>query len=502
MFKKHSRLSLCLTWGVVLLLGAEAGAEVLAGGNPLAGLAQLKEGRTMRASSSDPNWKDGNGDARPIEPGATLELANLTGPGRINHIWNTIAAQERAYSKLLVIRMYWDGEEQPSVEAPIGDFFVIGHGADVPFQSLPVVVSSDGRARNCYWPMPFRKSARITVTNEGKKSIRAFYFYVDWQQLDSLPEDAACFHAMYRQEYPTIMGQNYLIADIEGRGHYVGTVMNVRQHAASWYGEGDDFFFIDVEEEPRLRGTGTEDYFCDAWGFRKFDGPYYGVPVWDNATAFGLITAYRWHLSDPVNFTTSLRVEIEHKGVTFNEDGTVKSGFEERSDDYASVAFWYQIEPHKPYPPMLSADKRLYEDWSNFIVAHELIDAVKADEGPVQKQEGGLWSGNAQIFWTAPREGLSLEIPFNVDAAGTYNLLLVLTHSWDYGIYQVELDGRPLGKPVNQYSEGVSVHEHRFDAGMLDVGKHILRFINRGKDRASQGYYFGLDGILPTQHIK
>ena len=197
-----------------LVLSVAGAASAL--GNDLASIATLKEGSTQRASSSDANWRDGNGDARPIEPGGTLVLADLKGPGVINHFWNTIASSERGYSRLLVLRMYWDGETVPSVECPIGDFFGIGHGMDVPFDSEPVRVSSDGRGRNCYWPMPFRKSAKITVTNEGRLRTDAFYYYLDWQQVPRLPKNTAYFHAMYRQEFPTVMGQNYLLAEIKG----------------------------------------------------------------------------------------------------------------------------------------------------------------------------------------------------------------------------------------------------------------------------------------------
>src|SRR5512143_519062 len=167
-------------------------------GDPLKGLATLKDFRAMRSSSSDPNWRNGNGDARPIAPGGTLVIADLKGPGEISHIWNTVAARERGYSRLLLLRMYWDGEEHPSVECPLGDFFAIGHGLDVPFDSLPVRVTSDGRGRNCYWPMPFRRSAKITVTNEGRQPIDAFYYYVDWHQLPRPDKNAAYFHAQYR----------------------------------------------------------------------------------------------------------------------------------------------------------------------------------------------------------------------------------------------------------------------------------------------------------------
>ncbi len=481
--------------GIVAGSGFDTGA-------PLAGLATLKPGRTMRASSSDPNWRTGNGDCRHIKPGETFVIADLEGPGVINHIWNTIAPGERGYSKLYVIRMYWDGEAQPSVEAPIGDFFVVGHGMDRSMNSLPVRVTSEGRARNCYWPMPFRKSARITVTNEGREPLQALFWYVDWQQLPELPENAPYFHAMYRQEYPTVMGQNYQIADIEGRGHYVGTVMNIRQHWPGWYGEGDDFFFIDGEEEPSLCGTGSEDYFCDAWGFREFDGLFYGVPVFDHFEALGKITAYRWHIQDPVTFKKSLRVEIEHKGAEYDEEGNYISGFGEREDDFASVAYWYQLEPHKPFPQMAPAYDRLYVDWSNLIEAESLIDSATATAGAITTQDGG-YSGGKQLFWQPQAPDQTLTLPVTLDKAGEYEIIVVATQSWDYGIYQVMLDGEPLGAPIDLQSDNITTGEYHFDVGRLDAGAHTVSFVNKGANPKSEmkgtgqtGYYLGLDGVL------
>jgi hypothetical protein len=475
-----------------------AGLGSLAWG-PMAGLDLPREGVSARASTCDENWRDGNADARPIAPGETLVLADLEGPGRINHIWNTVAAQERGYSRLLVVRMYWDGEEEPSVLAPLGDLFVIGNGIDRPFQSLPVVISSEGRARNCYWPMPFRKSARITVTNEGEKPIMAFYSYVDWQKLPALPEDTPYFHAMYRQEYPTVMGQNYLLADIVGKGHYVGTVMNIRQHQASWYGEGDDFFFIDGETEPSIRGTGSEDYFCDAWGFRKFDGPYYGVPVWGNYEQMSLFTAYRWHLTDPVVFNTALRVEIEHKGVTFDPDGTMRSGFEEREDDFASVAYWYQTEPHKPYEPLPPAYDRLFVDPRTFLEAEAMIGSANATEGSVSLQEGFPWSGNGQIFWTPQTDKQTIEMVVEVTEDGTYFPALLMTVAPDYGMFRVLVNGEPVGRPIDLYSGGVSTDLFTLPAVALKAGANTLAFENVGKTSESTGFYFGFDAYALTK---
>lgn len=483
-------VTMCAIMALTVCWGAWAGL-----GNPLDGLAKLKPGSSERASSCDLNWTNGNGDARPIAPGGTLTIADLKGPGVITHIWNTIADNERGYSRLLVLRLYWDGETKPSVECPIGDFFCMGHGVDAPVQSLPVCVTSDGRGRNCYWPMPFGKSAKITVTNEGRKQVDAFYYYVDWRKLPKLPKKEGYFHAMYRQEFPAVMGRNYLLADIQGHGHYVGTVLNIRQRTASWWGEGDDFFYIDGADKPQLRGTGSEDYLCDGWGLRKMSNPYYGCPLMEGYDPYALTTAYRWHIPDPVLFQKSLRVEIEHKGVTFKPDGSVQSGFEERPDDFSSVAFWYQTEPHKPFPDMPAGYARLYYDFARAIEAEGLIPNAKTTAGPLQAQEGG-WSAGAQLFWTPADKEQALTIPFDVKEAGVQSILFTLTHSFDYGIFQFELDGQPLGQPIDLYSAAIVTRDTIRGPVDLRAGSHILTVRNVGKNAESKGYFLGLDAIL------
>jgi len=163
----------------------------------------LKDATPMRASSSDPNWENGNGDARYIAPKQTFTLAELKGPGIITHIWFTIWAEDKYFPRSLVLRIYWDDEKEPSVESPLGDFFAVGHGLLTTLNSLPVQISSEGRAYNCYWLMPFRKSAKITITNDSPdKAVGALYYMIDWLKLKSLPPDIPYFHAQYRQEYP------------------------------------------------------------------------------------------------------------------------------------------------------------------------------------------------------------------------------------------------------------------------------------------------------------
>jgi len=476
----------------LVLLAWRASAQ-LDSGNPLANLAKLKDFQTMRVSSSDPNWKNGNGDARPIQPSGTLTLATLDGPGQIVHIWCTIAHDDPFYSRLMTLRIYWDDEEHPSVECPIGDFFGIGHGVDKAFTSLPIRVSSDGRGRNCYWPMPFQKKARVTVTNESDKRCGAFYYYIDWQKHPSLPKDSAYFHAMYRQEYPCVMGQNYLLAELEGRGHYVGTIQSVYLVSPGWYGEGDDFFFIDGETEPSLRGTGTEDYFCDGWGFREQSGPFYGTPLWEGYDTGDRGTAYRFHIPDPVVFTKSLRVEIEHKGSEVFPDKKF-DGFIERDDLMSSVAFWYQTEPHKRWAALPPGSQRLPFTERVLVKGHEAVADATHSTQPVEVQSlGGVTDGKQLWFKPTDAQGW-VEIPFQVDKEQTAQLSAKMVHSWDYGTYQAKLDGQDLER-LNLFAPDVTPTVHKLGTHKLAAGKHVLRFECVGKSASSAGYFLGFDAL-------
>jgi hypothetical protein len=320
-------------------------------------LGQRQNYASKRISSFDRSG--GNRDALPIKPGETAVLAEIKGPASIHHIWVTISA-EPFYGRKLILRMYWDGEKSPSVEAPLGDFFGVGHGLNRNFSSLPINCSSEGRARNCYWYMPFWKSALVTVTNEGARQVGSFYYYIDYRELPGLAADTPYFHAQYRQEIPCRAGQNYLILDAAGQGHYVGCNLSILQRAMGWWGEGDDMIYVDGEEKPSLHGTGSEDYFSDAWGMREDENLFYGCPLQEpDFQAGSKATVYRFHIPDPIPFKKSILVTIEHGHAN------------DRSDYFSSVAYWYQSEPHKPFPQLPSREERLpfaLESSRNFIL--------------------------------------------------------------------------------------------------------------------------------------
>ena len=313
-------------------------------------LAQKKDFQSFRSSSTDPNHN--NGDARPMAPGETLTVADIHGAGRMTHIWFTIAAEHRGEAlRELVLRMTWDDASKPAVECPIGDFFAQGPGQYVEYHSAPVSVGGQ-MALNCYWPMPFKKHAKITVTNEGTGKIYALYYNLDYR-LEKKPErDMEYFHAQYHNYFPAPVGKPVTICDTIGNGHYVGTVVTVLANSDGWWGEGNDLWYVDGGEQPQITGTGTEDYFCGAWDFgHTFQTPYFGVTYYDNPDHGGekrgiQNTVYRWHIEDPVAFTKSLRFDLEHGSNGVNEDR------KPYTNNYTTVGFFYLDNPEGDGPPL------------------------------------------------------------------------------------------------------------------------------------------------------
>jgi len=310
-----------------------------------------------RVSSYDRSG--GNADRRQIDPGQTLTLLDEDGPGVITHVWFTIASSERFHLKKLVLRMYWDGEDTPSVETPVGDFFGLGLGDYFLYDSTPLAVGANN-ALNSFFPMPFPKHARMTVTNEGQRKVDAFYFNIDYRAYaHPLPADTLYFHAQYRQATPNIAvksdgknlkgDDNYVWMTATGRGHFVGVTMSILENDDGWWGEGDDMFFIDGEKLPSITGTGTEDYFLGAWDFggKEFAYGSFGAPVVGPERAGARWSVYRFHLDSPIPFTKSLRATIEHGHAN------------DRADDYYSVAYWYQTEPHAAFPPLPPVESRI-----------------------------------------------------------------------------------------------------------------------------------------------
>jgi hypothetical protein len=288
-----------------------------------------------------------------IKAGETFTLADIAGPGAIQHIWMTPTGHWR----FSILRVYWDGETTPSIEVPVGDFFAAGWGKYGQISSLPVAVNP-GSAFNSYWTMPFRKSCRMTVTNIAPVAM-TLYYQVTYALTD-IPDDAAYFHVQFRRVNPLAYKQVYTIVDgVKGEGHYVGTHLCWGVNNNGWWGEGEIKFFMDGDTEfPTICGTGTEDYFCGSYNFenqdtkryQEFSTPYTGLSLvmrpdglYQSQERFSL---YRWHVMDPIRFQNDLRVTIQALG--WRTDGT----YLPLQDDIASVAFWYQAEPHAPFPTL------------------------------------------------------------------------------------------------------------------------------------------------------
>ena len=502
--------ALALVSVVLLSSLAQAQSSVVGPIDPLR-FSQLKDFVAERSSSNHPDPNSNDDSKRPI-PGETVTLADLQGPGIVTHLWITVAANEYGWPRLLRLRVYYDGSAEPSVDAPLGDFFAVGHGFERPVKSLMIRDSSDGRARNSYWPMPFRKACRITVTNEGRRRVANLYFHVDWEKHKALPPDTAYFHARYRQELPAPAdGKPYLFLDVKGRGFYVGTVLSVVQAEAGWFGEGDDHFFVDGEKTASIEGTGSEDYFNDAWGLHVEDGPYTGVPVAEGTGLGARMTGYRWHLTDPVPFTKALLFEIEHKGWTFKPDGSVKSSFGERVDLMSSVSFWYQDGIAQGLPPVPYGAARLPQGNATQIEVENAIGEAKAEKGKTSVSKDLFWSKDVLLF-EGQGPGARLDIPFDVDEAGDYELSTQLAQASDYGIYTVLLDGKPPAAPVLEHEPGADVRpQTQFDGYALETyvgmdyqigwprlskGRHTVTFVCLGKNAASSGYNLGVDNLV------
>lgn len=286
-----------------------------------------------------------------INPRETFTLAEIEGPGAIQHIWMT----PTGVWKFSIIRIYWDDEKEPSVECPAGDFFAMGWNEYAPLNSLAVCVNP-GSAFNCYWTMPFRRKCRITMENINNKDPMRLYYQIDYTLTD-VPDDAAYFHAQFRRTNPNTTSDYTIMDNVKGQGQFVGVYMAWGVNNNGWWGEGEIKFFMDGDSQfPTICGTGTEDYFCGSYNFdrggqyKEFCTPYSGLVqvirpdgTYKSQQRFGL---YRWHIADPIRFKKDLRVTIQDLG--WRHGGR----YLPQKSDISSVAFWYQTEPHARFPKL------------------------------------------------------------------------------------------------------------------------------------------------------
>ncbi len=505
---------LCL---VILLI---IGAAPAAASDPLAEVTRSIEGRTRRASSGlfDP---ESNRDAYHIGPGETVILTTLEGPGEIRHMWFTIAGRDRRYPRTLVMRIYWDGADVPSVETPMGDFFAAGNGMRANVNTVPMQVTSYGRALNCYWRMPFRKEARIEMANEGQNRLTV-YWQFDWMQLPRAAADMLYFHARYRQEFPAKPFSPYVIFDGEGEGHYVGTVFSIQCSYGSWFGESDDRFYVDGETEPSIVGTGCEDFFNDAWNLRLFANANTGVTIKEPNGEDCRFTAYRWHLCAPVTFRRSLKVDIERRSyalVTNPETGERKLyDFKYRPDFCSSVAFWYQKTIARPFDRFPPVQKRINPEI--FLETSEMAPQIKTSPGVTARNHSnrvcnlkrGLYVDNTAV-------GGWFEVPCHVEEEARYSISIFQCLYRTGGIWKVTLKGSSgeilLDRAMDFYDPYLAWKENRpenflygtwFEKKIgihkLTPGDYVFRFecvgsnpLARAEDSDQPGLNCRLDGI-------
>jgi hypothetical protein len=495
---------------IILSNSCNMDSSDLSGGMILSDLIKPVDGVSKRATSTrvgeDGKPIDHNSDNSRVMPGETKVILDAKGPGIVTHMWFTFLGPGRhvwavdgsATHQEMLLKVYYDGSENPGIEVPFGDFFANCFGKRSEVISLPVVVE-DADSYNSFWPMPFQKSIRIEVVNQSKtKNINLLYYNIDWIKKDRLPKKTPYFYAQYRQEYPAENGKDYLILETEGKGHYVGTVMAVRSRSPFWFGEGDEKIYIDGEKEPSIWGTGTEDYFLSAWGLQSnVNTPYFGTVYFDHGDLGGHTSAFRWHLADPVVFEKSIKVTIEHGGwISADENKERRThSWNEREDDISTVAYWYQTGiPAFSFQTPPSED-RILPSLDIIFPAKDVVYSKSFKNGKASIQSNLEFYMDGQLVFSPSGSQASVEIPFNVEKKEPVRLLLSVTKAPDYGIWQVYLNGVKLGDPMNLYSEEIGSWEHPLLDFWPDPGRYQLVLRLTGKDRRSNGELLGIEAV-------
>ena len=483
---------------LLLAIGLSVGAQ------SLESISEPRNFSSMRAASGNPF---NNTDAlEPIGKGETKVIANLEGPGKIVHMWFVPFSTNIRWPRALVLRIYWDGSDVPSVETPLGDFFAVGNGMMATVNSLPVKVSSYGRGLNCYWQMPFGKSAKITITNECMDETAGTYYMIDWVKLPKAPKKIMYFHARYHQEIPE-MGKPYTVFKGEGNGHYVGTVLSSQNGIGHWFGEGDDYFYIDGEKVPSISGTGTEDYFNEAWNMRVHSSLYTGCTVFEPRAIDARITAYRWHIPDPIVFKKSLKFEIERTGYIIDRMGNSITGAGSRPDNWSSVSYWYQETIARPW-----CEFPVYKDRVNpEIVLHlpQIISSIRHSEGVTLQINPYNRATYTKPWFQALNNSVGswIEIPFTIKENGTYSITLFQHLRDDNGIWKVLIDNKEIYEAgESQIAGGYEVDKVR-QLPVEAINKTLDFYNNYRKDEHEDYIYgqrrerkIGLFDFTPGEH--
>lgn len=508
--RRHTVWMALLLFSVPLIAQSPASSD-------LADLARPHYGRSMRATSAHRIGPDGkydpageldpnsNRDNQSVPPGETKVLMEAQGPGVITHMWMTFLGPEphnwakngSANHQEMLLRIYYDGDDRPGVEAPVGDFFANCFGKRSEVISAPVVVE-DADSYNCYWQMPFRESIRVEIVNQSDKPLSMLYYNIDWIKKDSLAQDTPYFYAQYKQEYPVEQGHDYVLLDTQGKGHYVGTVLAVRSRSPSWFGEGDEKIYIDGEQKASIWGTGTEDYFLSAWGLKTTSTPYFGTPYFDQwGIVGGHTSAYRWHIPDPIVFNTGIKVTIEHYGwISPDENPDYKThSWNERQDDYSSVAFWYQTGKPTFTARAPHARERELANLDTIIYAADFVDEGHHGDGPARIQQLLQYEQGQILYKPESADDAWVEIPFTVEEKLPVRLLLNMTRSYDFGQYEATLNGVKIGGVMDFYKADTDNWEYHLLDFWPEPGEYTLRLRCVGKNLASTGYGLGIESV-------
>ncbi|MDP1623827.1 MAG: DUF2961 domain-containing protein [Bacteroidales bacterium] len=449
-----------------------------------AALPYLKDSKLIQVSSADTSG--GNNDRISIAPGKKVTIMEVEGPGMIVRMWFAIQSRDPYFLRRIVIRIFWDNESKPSVEAPIGDFFGCGFKYNQ-YVSQYLGMTSGGYV--CYFPMPFERSARIEIANETRQEVYGFFYQVDYQKFEAaLESDVAYFHAQWNRSIRTNYDSNFVILKAAGKGHLVGVNLNIQSYDGRLgFLEGDEMIYVDGEKRPSIHGTGTEDYFSAGWYFNggEFAGPYNGL-IYKNDT-LGQIAAYRFHIIDPIPFKKNIKVTIEHGHG--NQDIA----------DYSSMAYWYQMEPHKPFPRFPIAGQRIP---LRIVKPARMFEAEKLKfmlGGLTSKvmdmsNEGPEWGENKQIVIEA-RDKSSFSLNINGLKEPVYDMILYYSLGPEYGNADIYVNNIKAGA-IAGYSPYVLPNGNVTLPGLTTLtGSVDIRFEVTGKHDLSKGYLIGLDGV-------
>ena len=449
-----------------------------------ASLPYPKHGKQYLVSSRDSTGR--NNDRITIAPGATATILNVSGPAIITRIWFTVDSRDPDFLRRIVLKMYWDDEEKPSVNVPIGDFFGCGFEY-THYISQYLGMTSGGYI--CYFPMPFEKAAKIEVVNETTQEVYAFYYQINYIKLDGyLDRSVGYFHAAWNRDIRTDYDSNYILLEASGQGHIVGVNMQMQSYDGGFsFLEGNEMIYVDGEKKPSIEGTGTEDYFSSGWYFNQgeFAGPYHGMILKDDS--LGRISAYRLHIMDPIPFRKHILFTIEHG-----------HGNKEIAD-YSSTVYWYQLEDHNQLPSLPKAGKRvaLQQITPNDLVEaedlHISLDTLKSEVIDVSDLSPD-WSGGKHLIIYS-NKGSDVTIAMKEMFEEGYNMDLYYSTGPDFGNVDIYSQGVKLASfngysPIVKAGGKVSITKLLPFYGKLDL---VLKVT--GKSPLSMGYLIGLDGL-------